>query len=176
MHSLKQRADNLKLKVQAASKIQNSFRKFLVAKRSKSESVRELAEAAMEARGEDKSHSHTRNLETLIQQKLESRDRSNRAASPSESQELGNSGSKGEIENLLERRTPQEIEYLMEVKTPTPKQAKEKEKDEKTEEEMQMPQLSLIPKIRSSPKKLPSKKIPLDEEIKADIQESGEPS
>ena len=58
----------------------------------------------------------------------------------------------------------------------TPKQAKEKEKDkeEKDDEEMYMPQLSLIPKIRSSPKKLPSKKIPLGEEIKADIQESDE--
>lgn len=35
-----------------------------------------------------------------------------------------------------------------------------------------MPQLSLIPKIRSSPKKLPSKKMPL-EEIKAEITDSG---
>ena len=83
MHSLKQRAENLKLKqIQAAHKIQNYFRKFLVAKKSKSESVRELAEA-MEAQVEDKSNSHTRNLETLIQQKIESRDRSNQAVSHS---------------------------------------------------------------------------------------------
>ena len=104
---------------------------------------------------------------SLIQQRLENRDRSRALSVEDDERSQVASKDENEIEHLLEAKTPLEIEHLMEKKTPE-KQTNEPSRDENDDAiALQMPQLSLVPKIRTSPKKVPSKKMSLGDELVA---------
>ena len=62
----------------------------------------------------------------------------------------------------------------MEKKTPEKRDSEQTRKESDQDIGLQMPQLSLIPKIRTSPKKMPSKKMTLGDELVAEIQESSD--